>query len=96
MFDELLVRGSEAAREPALRQAMRLVEALAGSSDEALRAETRAFAASGLSRQHAEDVVEVSGAFQVINRLADALEFTSFTEEFLRRAGPLRFHMRYG
>ncbi len=74
-------------REP-LRQALGLLDKLVRDPASVTPADVAPLREAGLSDAAIEDAIQVCAAFQIINRVADAMEFHVPTEAQLARAAP--------
>jgi len=78
-----------------LRATLGFLEKLTRTPDEVGPADMTPMRAAGLSDAAIEDAIQVCAGFQVINRIADALEFHVPTAAQFARAAPIMYRRGY-
>lgn len=78
-----------------LRQMLGFLEKLIREPEAVSPADVKTLREAGLSDAAIEDAIQVCAAFQVINRIADAMEFHVPTEAQFARAAPIMLKRGY-
>jgi alkylhydroperoxidase family enzyme len=79
-----------------LRAALTFLEALTLRPTEVTAATMKALKAAGLTDRAIREAAYVCFLFNVLDRLADAFDFTLPTEEEARKIGDMTFRLGYG